>query len=354
MTHRLSIAPMMERTDRHFRYFLRLITRRVQLYTEMITTSALLHGEPARLLAYNEAEHPIGVQLGGSDPAELAHCARLAHQYGYDEVNFNVGCPSHRVQTGRFGVCLMGEPELVADCVIAMQEAVALPVTVKTRLGFDDRDSYADLTRFIDAVAQAGCTTFILHARKAWLQGLSPKKNRNIPPLRYDVVHNIKEDFPHLTIIINGGITSLEQVKEQLKRVDGVMIGRIACHDPYMLANADRQIYSDKLRALSRFDVLKHYIPYVKRQLIDGVGLSLLTRPILGLFQGQPGAGDWRRYLSENAHRASAGLEVIEQAATQTKVRADRTVMRYKFSDLRPLNNDSIQSVPRLCGIRGN
>jgi tRNA-dihydrouridine synthase A len=313
--NRVSVAPMMDWTDRHCRYFLRLISRHVLLYTEMVTTGALLHGDRERFLAYHPDEHPLALQLGGSEPAELAACARMAEAHGYDEVNLNVGCPSDRVQSGRFGACLMAEPELVAECVAAMRGACGIPVTVKTRIGIDERDSYEDLTDFVSSVQGAGCRTFIIHARKAWLEGLSPKENREIPPLRYDVVHRLKADFPQLTIILNGGLKDLDTMAEELARVDGVMLGREAYHNPYLLAEVDRRFYGDGHRVPSRHEVVARFLPYVAARLPEGVPLQAMTRHILGLFQGQPGARAWRRHLSENAHRRGAGVEVIEQAA---------------------------------------
>jgi len=311
---------MMDWTDRHCRYFLRLISRHTLLYTEMVTTGALLHGDRARFLAYHEDEHPLALQLGGSDPAELAACARMAEAYGYDEVNLNVGCPSDRVQSGRFGACLMAEPQLVADCVAAMGSACALPVTVKTRIGIDHRDSYEQLSDFVSRVHPAGCGTFIVHARKAWLQGLSPRENREVPPLRYDVVHQLKADFPQLEIILNGGVKDLDTVRDELARVDGVMLGREAYHNPYVLAEADRRFYADDHPLVQRHEVIERFLPYVAARLAEGVHLQTMTRHILGLFQGQPGARAWRRYISENAHRAGAGVEVIEAAASRVPV----------------------------------
>lgn len=310
----VSIAPMMEWTDRHCRYFLRLISRHALLYTEMVTTGALIHGDRARFLAYDKSEHPLALQLGGSNPRELGFCARMAEDYGFDEINLNVGCPSDRVQSGRFGACLMREPELVAECVAAMDQAVQLPVTVKTRIGVDEQDSYEALARFIGTVAQAGCRTFIIHARKAWLHGLSPKENREKPPLRYEVVRAIKQDFPALEVVINGGILTLEEIEEHLKVLDGVMIGRAAYHNPYFLAQADRYFYKDFHPLPTRHGIIEAFLPYVEEQLAQGIYLSRITRHILGLFQGQAGARSWRRYLSENAHRSGAGVEVIREA----------------------------------------
>ncbi len=311
---RLSVAPMLDLTDRHCRYFLRRLTRQTLLYTEMVTTGAVLRGDRERLLAYDPAERPLALQLGGSDPADLAQCARIAAESGYDEVNLNVGCPSDRVQSGRFGACLMAEPALVAECVAAMQAATALPVTVKTRIGIDDRDSYAELAEFVAKVAAGGCKIFIIHARKAWLKGLSPKENREIPPLRYDVVYRLKQDFPALTLIINGGLTSLDQVAAQLGQVDGAMIGRAAYENPYLLAEADQRLFGSIEPPLTRHQVIQAFLPYLQTQLQQGTPLHCLTRHILGLFQGVPGARAWRRQLSEPACRRGAGVEVLEAA----------------------------------------
>jgi tRNA-dihydrouridine synthase A len=317
LDRRVSVAPMMDWTDRYCRFFLRLLTRRTLLYTEMVTTGAVLRGDRERLLAYDPAEHPIALQLGGSDPAELARSARIAAEFGYDEVNLNVGCPSDRVQSGRFGACLMAEPALVAACVTAMRAAVDLPVTVKTRIGIDDRDSYPELVEFVGRVAEGGCQTFIVHARKAWLTGLSPRENREIPPLRYEVVYRLKQDFPGLLIVLNGGLTCLDQVAEQLRHVDGAMIGRAAYENPYLLAEVDRRFWGCGWPAASRQDIVRDLLPYVERQLRLGTPLRCITRHLLGLFQGVPGARAWRRYLSENAHRPGAGAAVLEAALQQ-------------------------------------
>ena len=305
---------MMDWTDRHCRYFLRLISRHVYLYTEMITTGAILHGDSERLLRFHPDEHPLALQLGGSDPGELAACARIAAKYGYDEVNLNVGCPSDRVQTGRFGACLMAEPKLVAECVAAMGEASPLPVTVKTRIGIDEHQSYAFLAQFVATVAAAGCRTLIIHARNAWLQGLSPKENREVPPLDYQAVYRVKQDFPQLEIILNGGITDLNQAQDHLTKVDGVMLGRAAYHNPYLLAEVDRRFFGDLRPPLSRHQVVARMLPYVEQELAAGTRLHHITRHILGLYQGVPGARAWRRYLSEHGHGEAAGPEVIQQA----------------------------------------
>jgi tRNA-dihydrouridine synthase A len=309
---------MLDWTDRHCRYFLRLITRRTLLYTEMVTTGAVIHGDRERHLGFDPAEHPVALQLGGSDPESLAACARLGADRGYDEINLNVGCPSDRVQNGRFGACLMVEPRLVAECVAAMKGSVAIPVTVKTRIGIDHRDSYEELVEFVTGITAAGCDALIVHARKAWLQGLSPKENRDIPPLRYDVVERLKGDFPGLSISLNGGVTTLAQASDLLQRLDGVMIGREAYQNPWVLAQADQVIFGDPRPAPFTLEVLEAYLPYVERNLSAGVPLNAMTRHILGLFQGRPGARAWRRHLSENAHRPGAGVEVLRAAASKT------------------------------------
>ncbi len=311
---RLSIAPMMQCTDRDDRYLLRLLTRHTLLYTEMVPAAALVHGDAGRLLAFDPAERPLALQVGGSDPRALARCAQLAAAAGYDEVNLNVGCPSDRVRHGRFGACLMAEPELVADGVAAMRSVTALPVTVKTRLGIDQHDSYEELCQFVETVAAAGCRVFIVHARKAWLKGLSPRENRTLPPLRYDVVHRLKRDFPDLEIVLNGGLRNLEAARRELAQVDGVMIGRAAYHDPYLLAQADRLLFADQHPAPTRHQVLAAYCAYAHARLEQGARLQGLVRHVLGLFQGQPGARAFRRHLSQHAHRPGAGAGVLEEA----------------------------------------
>ncbi len=313
-SHRFSIAPMLDWTDRHCRFFLRLLTKKALLYTEMITTGAILHGDHDRYLAFNEAEHPVALQLGGSDPTDLAQCAKIAEEYGYDEVNLNIGCPSDRVQSGRFGACLMAEPELVADCISAMQSKVKIPITVKTRIGIDEQDSYEALTHFINTVSRAGCQTFIIHARKAWLHGLSPKENRSIPPLRYDVVYQLKRDFPRLNIIINGGITTLDEADQHLNHVDGVMLGRAAYHNPYLLTEVDQRFFNEMVAIISREAIIEQLLPYVEAQKNLGVHVKHITRHILGLYQGVSGGKRWRRYLSEHAHKHDAGANVILEA----------------------------------------
>ena len=305
---------MLDWTDRHCRFFHRLLTKEAILYTEMVTTGAILYGDPARQLRFNSQEHPVALQLGGSEPQELAQCARIAQDYGYDEINLNVGCPSERVQKGAFGACLMAEPQLIAECVSAMQAAVAIPITVKNRVGIDDQEDYADLHHFIDTVSQAGCQTFIIHARKAWLKGLSPKENREIPPLRYDLVYQIKQAFPALEIIINGGITTLEQCQQHLQHVDGVMVGREAYHNPWLLAQVDPLLYGTPAPLESRQAALLAILPYVQAQLDAGVPLGHISRHLLGLFQGMPGARAFRRLISENAHKPDAGVKLLRDA----------------------------------------
>jgi len=290
---------MLDWTDRHYRFFARLITRNTWLYTEMVTTGALLHGDVARHLRFDESEHPVALQLGGSDPAELAHCAKLAQSWGYDEVNLNVGCPSERVQKGAFGACLMAEAPLVADCVKAMRDAVDIDVTVKHRIGIDDVEDYGFLADFVDTVAAAGCNTFVVHARNAILKGLSPKENREIPPLKYDYVHRLKQEHPELEILINGGVKTLEDIDAQLACVDGVMVGREAYHNPWLMATWDERYYGSHASGLSRADVVVAMLPYIEKQLAEGHRLRNIARHILGLFQGVPGARHWRRMLSD-------------------------------------------------------
>jgi len=318
--HPISIAPMMEYTDRHFRYFARLITRRTLLYTEMITTQAILYGDRERLLAYHPAEHPLALQLGGSDPHALAQCAKIAEEFGYDEINLNVGCPSDRVQEGKFGACLMKEPALVADCVAAMKAVVNIPVTVKTRIGVDEFDSYEYLSNFIKCVAAADCEIFSIHARKAWLNGLSPKENRTIPPLKYAVAYQLKQDFPQLKIILNGGIDTIDAMQMHLEKVDGVMIGRQAYHHPYLLSVVDKLFYQDDAVPLSRLEVIEKFLPYMEKQLSQGMRLTSLTRHVLGLFYSSKGANAWRRYISENAHKKGANIDVLLKALEAVEI----------------------------------
>ncbi len=316
---------MMEWTDRHCRYFLRLLSKRALLYTEMVTADAIRFGDRDRLLHYDQAEHPVALQLGGGEPSALAEAARIGAEFGYDEINLNVGCPSDRVQSGRFGACLMAEPPLVADCVAAMQAKVDIPVTVKCRIGIDDQDAEESLDAFIDQVARGGCRIFILHARKAWLEGLSPKENRDIPPIDYDRVYRLKQRRPDLTIIVNGGIGSLGEASSHLAEVDGVMLGRAAYHDPYLLAGVDTEIFGEAAEAPSRLDVLDRYLPYAERELARGVRLNQMSRHILGLLHGQPRARAYRRLLSETAHLDGAGIDVLKAAR---RVAASKPVPR--------------------------
>jgi len=311
---RFSIAPMMDWSDHHCRFFWRLITRQALLYTEMVTTGALIHGDRERFLHYNVEEHPVALQLGGSNPADLARCARWAQEWGYDEVNLNCGCPSDRVQSGMFGACLMAHPGLVAEGVKAMRDTCTIPVTVKHRIGIDHMESYEELLDFVATVAEAGCTVFIVHARKAWLQGLSPKENREVPPLNYPWVYQLKADLPHLSIVLNGGIQTLEQCKSHLAQVDGVMMGREAYQNPWLLAQVDRELFGMDNPALSRDDIQVALLEYVEQQLTRGVHLNHITRHILGLYQGVPGARKFRRHISENAYKKNAGLEVLTGA----------------------------------------
>ncbi len=313
----LSVAPMMDWTDRHCRYFHRLLAPNALLYTEMVTTGAIIHGDRQRLLRFDPAEHPVAVQLGGSDPRDLAQCSKICEEWGYDEVNLNVGCPSDRVQSGRFGACLMREPQLVADCLQAMREAVSIPVTVKHRIGVDDQDEEADLQRFVDVVSGAGVTTFIVHARKAWLKGLSPKENRDVPPLNYDRVYRLKDDFPELEIIINGGLQTIEDITRQLARVDGVMLGRIAYQRPWVLHEAQRKLIDDALVVEHRQAFLERLFPYIESQLTEGTPLKHISRHLLGLFQGMTGARRWRRALAQQAHLPDAGIDVLRNAMAQ-------------------------------------
>lgn len=315
-SHRLSVAPMMDWTDRHCRVFHRLATQHAMLYTEMVTTGAVLNGDRDRLLGYDATEHPVACQLGGSDPKELAEATKIVADFGYDEVNLNVGCPSDRVQSGRFGACLMAEPGLVADCIAAMRGVTDIPVTVKSRIGIDDADSYEGLVDFVERVSATGCRHFTVHARKAILSGLSPKENREIPPLKYDYVYRLKQDFPDLEIVLNGGVQSLEEAREHLQHVDGVMIGRAAYNTPAVLLGADRLIFGDARTGddLTRHDLVRAYLPYIDAQVGIGTPLNRMTRHILGTFNGLPGARAWRRYLSENAYQAGAGTAVVEAA----------------------------------------
>jgi tRNA-dihydrouridine synthase A len=310
-SHRFCVAPMMDVTDRHCRYFLRQLSRHARLYTEMVTTAAVLNGNRERLLGFDPREHPVALQLGGSEPADMARASEVAAAMGYDEVNINVGCPSDRVRSGRFGACLMAEPARVAECVAAMRARVSIPVTVKTRIGIDDRDRYEDLLAFVDTVHAAGCKVFIVHARKAWLSGLSPKQNREVPPLRHALVHRLKKERPGLTVIINGGIRSLTECRLHLALVDGVMLGREIQRDPYLLAAVDAALFGDAREPPTRHAVVAAMASYAAR---CGEPVQRVTRHLLGLFHGRPGARAWRRHLSENAWRAQADARVLSDA----------------------------------------
>jgi tRNA-dihydrouridine synthase A len=311
-THRFSVAPMMDWTDSPCRVLHRCLTRHALLYTEMVTAEAVLHGDRARLLGFDSFEHPVALQLGGSDPAKLAEASKIAAGFGYDEINLNVGCPSDRVQSGRFGACLMREPVLVADCVAAMRAAVSIPVTVKCRIGVDDQDPEHSLRALIDACAAAGVTVFAVHARKAWLEGLSPKENRDIPPLDYPLVYRVKQERPDLTILVNGGIENLEQAEAHLAHVDGVMLGRAAYQNPALLADVDARFFGAAPVDLDR--AIETYATHVERQLHHGARLHPLIKPMLGLYNGRPGARLFRRHLSEQAPRADAGISVLREA----------------------------------------
>lgn len=314
LNRRFCVAPMMDWTDRHCRYFHRLISHNAVLYTEMVTTGALIHADEARFLTFDEKEHPIALQLGGSNISELATCTKMAQDWGYDEVNLNVGCPSGRVQNNMIGACLMAHPQLVADCLHQMQSNVNIPVTVKHRLGIDDMDSYEQLYSFVDTVKDSGCEVFIIHARKAILQGLSPKENRDIPPLKYEWVYQIKQDFPELEIIINGGIKTLGECDTHLQHLDGVMIGREAYQNPYMMAQVDQLLYGSSTSPLSRKAVIEAMMPYIGKQLAQGRNLNHVVRHVLGIFHAQRGGRQFRRHLSENAHKPGASLRILEEA----------------------------------------
>jgi tRNA-dihydrouridine synthase A len=309
----VSIAPMMDWTDRHCRYFLRLLTPNARLYTEMVTAAAIVHGDSHRFLRYDAAEHPVALQLGGSDVAWMTSAAAIAAQYSYDEININVGCPSDRVQSGQFGACLMAVPDKVAACFVSMSDKVETPITIKTRIGIDDQDSYDFLRRFVDTLIEAGCKTFVVHARKAILEGLSPKENRTIPPLNHERVFQLKRDYPELRIVLNGGIKSIADVDTALGQVDGVMIGREAYQNPYFLAELEEHLRKDWAKP-TRHDVVEQMLPYIEQELASGERLSRITRHMSGLFLGRPGARAWRRHLSENAYKAEADTDVIIDA----------------------------------------
>ena len=310
----LSVAPMMDYTDRHFRYFLRQMTRRTLLYTEMITTAAIIHGDRAKLLDFFPVEKPLVLQLGGDNPEQLAECAKIGQDWGYDEINLNVGCPSDRVQNGHFGACLMARPVQVGSCIQAMQKAVSIPVSVKHRIGIDDQDKYEDLKEFVQIVAEFGCQRFTVHARKAWLKGLSPKENRTIPPLRYEDVYRLKTDFPQLFVEINGGIRAIAEIQSHLQQVDAVMIGRVAYENPYFLATVDRDIYGEKIEPLTRAEIVRKMLPYIDEWTSKGLKLHPISRHLLTLFNGQPGTKAWKRHISENAHLSNADSKIIKKA----------------------------------------
>lgn len=314
INRRFSTAPMMDWSDKHCRYFWRQLTKDTLLYTEMVTTGALIHGNRDRFLEYNDIEHPIALQLGGSNPSELATCSRYAEEWGYDEVNLNVGCPSDRVQNNMIGACLMAHPQLVADCIKAMQDSTSIDVTIKHRIGIDDQDSYEHMRDFVATVAETGCKTFIVHARKAILQGLSPKENREVPPLRYDDVYRLKQEFPDLEIIINGGVKTHKQIAEIMPHVDGVMLGREAYQNPSVLIDADELYFGKPANTESAKDAVRALYPYIETLLAKGAPLHYVSRHILGLFNGQRGARLFRRYLSERAHLRESGIQVLEEA----------------------------------------
>jgi tRNA-dihydrouridine synthase A len=315
ITSPIAVAPMMDWTDRHCRYFMRLLSPSALLYTEMVTAAAIHHGDYESILTFDEAERPVALQVGGSDSELMAEAARRGAEFGYDEININVGCPSDRVQSGQFGACLMARPDVVAQCLRAMQDEVEIPVTVKTRIGIDDQDHYEFLRRFVDSVVDAGCEKLIVHARVAILDGLSPKENRTIPPLKYEHVYRLKEELSELTIVLNGGITCVDAVDEALQHVDGVMIGRQAYHDPYFLARLENHL-DPQFELPDRREIIAGMLPYIERELAEGERLGRITRHMLGLFTGAPGARAWRRYISENAFREGAGTEVLLDALT--------------------------------------
>ncbi|HXQ47670.1 MAG TPA: tRNA dihydrouridine(20/20a) synthase DusA [Caulobacteraceae bacterium] len=321
-THRLCVAPMMDWTDRHCRRLHRGLSAHARLYTEMLTAEALIHGDRARLLGFDAGDHPVALQLGGANPLRLAEAARIGEGFGYDEVNLNVGCPSDRVQDGRFGACLMREPDLVAECVAAIGAAVRVPATVKCRLGVDDQDPEASLFRLVDACAGAGASIFVVHARKAWLKGLSPKENREILPLDHGLVYRLKVERPDLTVVINGGIASLEEAQAHLGHVDGVMLGRAAYHEPGLLGAVDRRLFDPAAAVVDEVEAVRRYRPHIARELAVGTRLNVLVKPMLGLFHGAPGARTWRRILTVESIRPGAGLEVLDAALEAIEVAA--------------------------------
>ena len=333
MNRRLSIAPMMDWTDRHCRAFHRALTTEALLYTEMVTAPAVVHGDQQRLLGFDTVEHPVALQLGGSDPAQLAQAARIGQAFGYDEINLNVGCPSDRVQSGRFGACLMREPSLVADCMAAIREAVSVPATVKCRIGVDDQEPSVSLFATVDACAAVGIEVFIIHARMAWLQGLSPKENRDVPPLDYGLVRRLKRERPHLSVSINGGIASLDEAEAHLEpaegvQLDGVMLGRAAYHEPAILGQADRRLFGTATPDVDAFAAIDRYRPYLAARLDEGVHLPAMTRHMLGLMHGRPGARAFRRILTVESIAAGAGLEVVDRAVDAVREAEARLELR--------------------------
>jgi tRNA-dihydrouridine synthase A len=333
MDRRLSIAPMMDWTDRHCRAFHRTLTGRALLYTEMVTAPAVIHGDRERLLGFDPVEHPVALQLGGSDPAELAEAARIGEGFGYDEINLNVGCPSDRVQSGRFGACLMKEPGLVAECMAAIREAVSVPATVKCRIGVDDQDPEVALFALVDACAAAGVDVFVIHARKAWLQGLSPKENRDVPPLDYGLVRRLKRERPHLSVSLNGGVASLDEAEAHLEaadgvQLDGVMLGRAAYHEPAILGQADRRLFGAATADVDAFAAIERYRPYMAARLAEGVHLAAMTRHMLGVMHGRAGARAFRRILTVESVRPGAGLEVLDRAVTAVREAEARASQR--------------------------
>ena len=333
LNHRLSIAPMMDWTDRHCRAFHRALTTKALLYTEMVTAPAVVHGDQQRLLGFDAVEHPVALQLGGSDPDQLAEAARIGQAFGYDEINLNVGCPSDRVQSGRFGACLMREPQLVADCMAAIKEAVAVPATVKCRIGVDDQEPSVSLFATVDACAAVGIEVFIIHARMAWLQGLSPKENRDVPPLDYGLVRRLKRERPHLSVSINGGIASLDEAEAHLEpaegvQLDGVMLGRAAYHEPAILGQADRRLFGTATPDVDAFAAIDRYRPYLAARLDEGVHLPAMTRHMLGLMHGRPGARAFRRILTVESIAAGAGLEVVDRAVDAVREAEARLELR--------------------------
>ncbi len=346
----LSIAPMMDRTDRHYRYFMRQITTRTLLYTEMVTSQAIRYGNLEKLLGFSPEENPLVLQVGGDDPTLLANCARVAADFGYSGINLNVGCPSDRVQSGNFGACLMAEPERVAECVAAMMAASPLPVSVKHRIGIDHLDRYEDMANFVKVVSATGVQQFSIHARKAWLQGLSPKDNRTVPPLRYSDVHRLKQDFSHLQIEINGGFTTLEQVKSQLKAVDAVMIGRAAYDNPYLFAQADSEIFGERHLPNSRHQVVEAMLPYIAHHVQQGVRLHSITRHMLHLFHGQPGSRSWRRHLTDHSSEPEATAQVVADALCLVSAAAE-TALKNQAENSQPFDGVS-ESASKSASIQ--